>query len=127
MTTKDETQHDLPIRSAMDRLLSGRPLHTDGRLTIKNLAKESGLSRQQIYRSPLADEFKGHVEQLKEQGDEPQEKNLALIAKLRKDLTDADQRSAKYRQERDEARANEKVLAQEVLLLNKKLEEKNDD
>jgi hypothetical protein len=124
-TTAEETANDPAIRSAMDRLLAGRPLHTDGRLTIKNLATEAGLSRQQVYRSPLAEEFKGHVERLKAQEDEPQEKNLALIAKLRQELVEANQRATKYRQERDEASANEKVLAQQVVLLdeeNKRLE-----
>jgi uncharacterized coiled-coil DUF342 family protein len=125
MNNKNETNHDPAIRSAMDRLLAGNPLHTDGRLTIKNLAKEAGLSRQQIYRSPLAEEFKEHIERLKEQGDEPQEKNLALIAKLRQELAEANERATKYRQERDEARANEKMLAQKIVLLDQGEGKKN--
>jgi hypothetical protein len=33
------------LRDAMARLLSNRPIHTDGRLTVANLAREAGVNR----------------------------------------------------------------------------------
>jgi hypothetical protein len=33
------------LRDAMARLLSNRPIHTNGRLTVANLAREAGVSR----------------------------------------------------------------------------------
>lgn len=40
------------IRDAMERLLSGAPQHTDGRLTRTNLALEAGVGRATLYRQP---------------------------------------------------------------------------
>lgn len=40
------------IRSAMERLLSGAPQFTDGRLTRTNLALEAGIGRATLYRQP---------------------------------------------------------------------------
>jgi hypothetical protein len=39
------------IRAAMDRLLFGQPIHTDGRLTIANLAKEARVPRTTMNRN----------------------------------------------------------------------------
>jgi hypothetical protein len=39
------------LRDAMDRLLGGRPQHTDGRLIKDNLWKEAGLSRATMNRA----------------------------------------------------------------------------
>jgi hypothetical protein len=39
------------LREAMDRLLAGRPQHTDGRLIKDNLWKEAGLSRATMNRA----------------------------------------------------------------------------
>lgn len=44
MSIRDE------IREAMERLLSGAPQHTDGRLTRTNLALEAGVGRATVYR-----------------------------------------------------------------------------
>lgn len=33
------------IRDAMDRLIAGKPLHSDGKLTVKSLAEEAGVKR----------------------------------------------------------------------------------
>ena len=40
------------LKKAMERLLTGRAAHTDGRLTVANLAREAGLSRATAYRYP---------------------------------------------------------------------------
>lgn len=39
------------LRAAMDRLLAGRPRHTDGRLVKDNLWKEAGVSRATMNRA----------------------------------------------------------------------------
>ncbi len=43
-TTDDETER-LHIREAMQRLIDGEPIRSDGKLTIKSLADEAGLKR----------------------------------------------------------------------------------
>ncbi|MFF2132425.1 hypothetical protein ACFVW1_45245 [Streptomyces olivochromogenes] len=44
-----KTEHKL--RAAMDRLLAGKPQHTDGRLTKNNLALEAGVSPATMFRA----------------------------------------------------------------------------
>ena len=43
MTVSQTTEHKL--RGAMDRLCNGTSQHTNGQLTVSNLAKEAGVSR----------------------------------------------------------------------------------
>lgn len=53
------------IRDAMDRLLDGRPLHSDGKLTIKSLAEEAQLKRWLLTHkhTDLQDEFRARLDQ----------------------------------------------------------------
>ena len=59
MTTTDPAQPEhgvsprtaTRLREAMDRLLTGRPKHTDGRLIKDNLWKEAGVSRATMNRA----------------------------------------------------------------------------
>ena len=59
MTTTDPAQPEngvsprtaTRLREAMDRLLTGRPKHTDGRLRKDNLWKEAGVSRATMNRA----------------------------------------------------------------------------
>ncbi|MET7388303.1 hypothetical protein ACFYPT_04235 [Streptomyces sp. NPDC005529] len=44
-----KTEHKL--RAAMDRLLAGKPQHSDGRLTKNNLALEAGVSPATMFRA----------------------------------------------------------------------------
>ncbi|MFF8398421.1 hypothetical protein [Streptomyces sp. NPDC016172] len=44
-----KTEHKL--RDAMDRLLAGKPQHSDGRLTKNNLALEAGVSPATMFRA----------------------------------------------------------------------------
>lgn len=45
--TMETTDNDVrrAIRDAMDRLIAGEPLHSDGKLTIKSLAEEAQIKR----------------------------------------------------------------------------------
>ncbi|MET9909990.1 hypothetical protein ABZZ74_24835 [Streptomyces sp. NPDC006476] len=56
-----KTEHRL--RDAMDRLLAGKPQHSDGRLTKNNLALEAGVSPATMFRAKavLAD-WDAHIE-----------------------------------------------------------------
>ncbi|MFE3166680.1 hypothetical protein [Streptomyces sp. NPDC059224] len=49
MTVSAKTQQAL--RDAMERLLSGRPEHTDGKLSKNNLCREAGVSRATMNRA----------------------------------------------------------------------------
>lgn len=93
----------------MARLLAGDAQRTDGRLTVRNLAAEAGLSRQQAYRSPVIHDWR------KATSDPPPtehpDNTQARIERLTQDLAAAQQRAQRYRQERDEARDHVKTLA----------------
>ncbi|MEV8204232.1 hypothetical protein AB0P40_02120 [Streptomyces sp. NPDC079189] len=49
MTVSTKTEQAL--RDAMERLLSGRPEHTDGKLTKNNLCREARVSRATLNRA----------------------------------------------------------------------------
>ena len=53
-------QDEAAIRAAMDRLLKGEPIRSDGRLTAVTLAAESGVPRWKVYGECryLLDEFR---------------------------------------------------------------------
>lgn len=56
------------LHDAMDRLLEGQSLHTDGRLTVTNLALEATVSRATANRYPAAlDQFRRTVRERKEE------------------------------------------------------------
>ena len=60
--TNDDTQRRT-IRDAMDRLLAGDPIRSDGNLTIKSLADEAGVKRWLLTHrhTDLQDEFRDKV------------------------------------------------------------------
>ena len=72
------------IRDAMDRLLGGGPLYSDGKLTVKSLAEEAQVKRWLLTHKhvDLQDEFRARVDH---QGGAPQAVQAALdeIAVLR--------------------------------------------
>ena len=59
---KDERRR---IRDAMDRLLEAKPLHSDGKLTVKSLADEAQIKRWLLTHRhvDLQDEFRAKVAQ----------------------------------------------------------------
>ncbi|HCJ53502.1 MULTISPECIES: hypothetical protein [Glutamicibacter] len=73
------------IRDAMIRLIDGKPLRSDGKLTVKSLAEEAGVKRWILTHkfTDLQEEFKAKIEGL---GGEPQE-----VLKLRGQLTERDE------------------------------------
>jgi len=105
------------IRAAMERMLTGRPIHTDGTLDVSALAVEAGISRQDLYRShrPLLDEFRAHLRRLESAGGNT--KQTEHVARLARQLDEALRRAARYRGERDAARGERDVNASQVVHL----------
>ncbi|WP_190264459.1 hypothetical protein [Glutamicibacter nicotianae] len=81
------------IRDAMIRLIAGKPLRSDGKLTVKSLAEEAGVKRWILTHkfTDLQEEFKAKIEGL---GGEPQE-----VLKLRRQLTERDEVISRLRLE----------------------------
>lgn len=73
------------IRDAMTRLLDGKPLRSDGKLTVKSLAEEAGVKRWILTHkyTDLQEEFKAKIEGL---DGEPKE-----VLKLRGQLKERDE------------------------------------
>lgn len=64
MTTQtDDEAVRRAIRDAMERLIEGRPLYSDGKLTIKSLAKEARVKRWVLTHrhTDLQDEFRARL------------------------------------------------------------------
>lgn len=106
------------IRSAVERLLTGRAIHTDGTCDATTLATEAGVSRQDLYRSyrPLLDEFRGHLRRLGASG-APTDRRAAEVRRLGEQLTEITSRAARYRVERDGARTERDANASRVTFL----------
>lgn len=81
------------IRDAMIRLIVGKPIRSDGKLTVKSLAEEAGVKRWVLTHkfTDLQEEFKAKIEGL---GGEPQE-----VLKLRRQLTERDEVISRLRLE----------------------------
>lgn len=45
------TQTEAALRAALARLVGGRPIRTDGRLSAANLAREAGVARATVHRA----------------------------------------------------------------------------
>ena len=86
--TVDRADDDVrrAIRDAMDRLIAGKPLHSDGKLTIKSLAEEAGVKRWLLTHrhSDLQDEFRARITNT---ATEP-----PILLALRQEKADADKR-----------------------------------
>lgn len=58
-----EAEERRAIRDAMERLIAGKPLHSDGKLTIKSLAEEARVKRWLLTHrhTDLQDEFRARL------------------------------------------------------------------
>ncbi|MDQ1250012.1 MAG: hypothetical protein QG597_4389 [Actinomycetota bacterium] len=63
MTDQADEHVRRAIRDAMDRLIAGKPLHSDGKLTVKSLAEEAGVKRWLLTHrhTDLQDEFRVRI------------------------------------------------------------------
>lgn len=99
----------------MERLLAGSPLHTVGRLDATSLAREAGVSRQDLYRTyrNVLDEFREHLERLPS-GPAGDRRHLEATAAQLREITE---RAARYRAERDAARRARDANASRIIYL----------
>ncbi len=119
MKNDERRRHnEVQIRAAIERLLTGQPIHTEGTRDATTLAAEAGVSRQDLYRSyrPLLDEFRGHLRHIEESGG-PSDRRAATLDLLREKLSKVDARAARYRAERDDARGERDANASRVAYL----------
>ena len=63
MTDQADNHVRRAIRDAMDRLIVGKPLHSDGKLTVKSLAEEARVKRWLLTHrhTDLQDEFRARI------------------------------------------------------------------
>ena len=89
--TVDRADDDVrrAIRDAMDRLIAGKPLHSDGKLTIKSLAEEAGVKRWLLTHrhTDLQDEFRARIDNT--------DTELPILMALRDEKADAKERIKK--------------------------------
>jgi hypothetical protein len=106
------------IESALERLRLAKPKNSDGKITIANLCKESGVSKQTVYRYPEYLESLKKIKKFagKEAGSPENiyEKNRELNAIIRK----IKQEKAELQRKCDNL---EKRAKQEIMILNNKI------
>ena len=121
-------QHEGAVRAAMDRLFAGQAVHTDGRLTVKNLAVEAAVPRSTLYRAEpeLLREFERRL-QCADDPAQPTRGGLAAkIERLETKLVAAERRAAGYREELEQERRRSGGLANQIALLDAERRKLND-
>lgn len=116
----DETQRQA-IRDAMTRLVEGKPLRSDGKLTIKSLANEAGVKRWLLTHkfTDLQDEFKVRMELT---DGEP-----AVVVKLREQLKERDETITRLRAEIRELTNDRQQLERVINVLSMELQHGRND
>lgn len=90
------------LREAMDRLFTGRPLRTDGKLTKQNFWREAGVSRATMNRAAaVLIDWDNHVSQ--SAASKHNQAQAAEIARLRRQLRDSRHERQRLQDEVDAA------------------------
>jgi chromosome segregation ATPase len=112
-------QHEEAVRAAMDRLFAGQAVHTDGRLTVKNLAVEAAIPRSTLYRAEpkLLCEFERRLQRAHDTAQPVRGGLAARVGRLEAKLAAAERRAAGYRDELEEERRQVRGLANQLALL----------
>jgi hypothetical protein len=112
-------QHEEAVRAAMDRLFAGQAVHTDGRLTVKNLAVEAAIPRSTLYRAEpdLVREFERRLQPAHGAAQLPRGGLAARVERLEAKLAVAERRAAGYREELEQERRGSRGLANQIALL----------
>ena len=110
------------LQAALLRLQAGRPEHTDGRLTVKNLCAEAQVPRASFYRSARAAEFQ---QILNNPSQQPQAEQLRRQASQLK-AADKEQRS-QHAADLREAREQVKIYANHIQVLTLRLAQLADE
>jgi hypothetical protein len=110
------------LRAALDRLLAGKPekVPTNGKLSIKRVNDEAGLSRSYIYKFPeIVDEAeKAIAEYIKEHGENYAQELVEVgedenrIEKLKRQLATETRLKKEYKQQRDNIKTAADLIAQ---------------
>jgi|HubBroStandDraft_3_1064219.scaffolds.fasta_scaffold286248_1 hypothetical protein len=116
MTQQASPSAETRLQAALLRLQTGRPEHTDGRLTVKNLCAEAQVPRASFYRSARAAEFQ---QLLNDPGQQPQAEQQRRQASQRK-AADKEERSQNAADLR-EAREQVKIYANHIQVLTLRL------
>ncbi|MFG2945815.1 hypothetical protein [Streptomyces adustus] len=109
--SEDRTVERKNIRAAMNRLLSGTPLRSDGALTVVSLADEAEVKRHVLTHrhTDLKDEFYARV---RAQGQVPDSER-----KLRQELAETKERLAEILEENNQLKAEVKVFVRIINVL----------
>jgi chromosome segregation ATPase len=112
----------------MDRLLAGHALHTDGRLTVKNLAVEAAIPRSTLYRSEpeLIREFERRLQRAQDMAQPARGGLAAKVERLEEKLAATERRAAGYREELEQERSRSRGLANQIALLDAERRKLND-
>jgi hypothetical protein len=112
-------QHEGAVRAAMDRLFAGQAVHTDGRLTVKNLAVEAAMPRSTLYRAEpeLLSEFERRLQHAQDTSLPAGGGLAARVARLEAKLAATESRAAGYREELEQERCRSRGLANQIALL----------
>jgi hypothetical protein len=112
-------QHEGAVRAAMDRLFAGQAVHTDGRLTVKNLAVEAAIPRSTLYRAEpkLIREFERRVQHTQNTSLLDGRGLAARVARLEAKLAASERRAAGYRDDLEQERRRSHGLANQIALL----------
>lgn len=121
-------QHEGAVRAAMDRLFAGQAVHTDGRLTVKNLALEAAIPRSTLYRAEpaLLREFERRLQHTQDTAQPARGGLAAKVERLETKLAAAERRAASYREELEQERRRSRGLANQIALLDAERRKLND-
>ena len=121
-------QHEGAVRAAMDRLFARQAVHTDGRLTVKNLAVEAAIPRSTLYRAEpdLLREFERRLQRAHDSAQPARGGLAAKIDRLEAKLAAAERRAAGYREELEHERRRGAGLANQIALLDAERRKLND-
>jgi hypothetical protein len=112
----------------MERLFKGESVHTDGELTVSNLAREAGFrTRRPVYEAgdkpgDLVVEFQDRVQRLQAAKMPPADQRLLDVVRLKAELDESVRLATKYRKERDELALQKDSLANVILVLDAQLQ-----
>jgi hypothetical protein len=123
-TTSSRT--DTALRQAMERLLAGKSLHTDGRLIKDNLWKEAKVSRATMNRAPqIIAEWNAHVAERGGLTTE-QARHAGEVAELRRKLADKTKDANQLRRQLDAAATVIAALHHDNIALREQLDRRGD-
>lgn len=113
------------LRAAMERLLTGRPTHTDGKLTKNNLWREAGVSRATMNRATaVTAEWEARISA--SPASQRDQEQTDAIAALRRQLRSSRHAQQRLREQLDAAATVIAALHAENIVLHETLASRSD-